>query len=360
MLLEISEWLRQFDSAFSVFHFYTLRAVLSLVTALLCTLVMGPLLIKWLQRRQLGQVVREDGPSTHFVKANTPTMGGLLMLLSIVLCTLLWSDVGNVYVWVCLATVIGFGVIGGVDDLRKIRNNHSRGLPARWKFFWQVLLALALIAVLYQLHSRPEQLQLFVPVFKNVVYNLGWLFIPLSCLVLVSSANSLNITDGLDGLALGPCILIISALGVFAYASGNSIISSYLQIPHLPEVGELIIFCAAVAGAGIGFLWFNTYPAQVFMGDIGSLSLGSALGIVAVLVRQEIVFFIMSGVLVLEALSVIIQVGVFKLTGKRVFLMAPLHHHFELKGWEEPKVIVRFWIVTIVLVAVGLATLKIR
>ena len=360
MLLEISHWLRQFDSSFRVFDFYTLRALLSLITSLLLTLFMGPLMIRWLQHRQLGQVVRADGPSSHLHKANTPTMGGLLILLSVCLCTLLWSDLNNTYAWIVLATICGFALIGCVDDLRKIRTRSSRGLPARWKFFWQAVLAALLVSWLYAISIYPEQTELIAPFFKNVVINLGWWFLPLAWLVLVSSANSLNITDGLDGLALGPCILIISALGVFAYASGNAIIANYLQIPHLPDIGEVVIFCAALAGAGIGFLWFNTYPAQVFMGDVGSLALGSALGIVAVMVRQEIVFFIMSGVLVLESLSVILQVASFKLTGKRLFLMAPLHHHFELKGLPEPKVIVRFWIVTVIFVAIGLATLKIR
>ena len=360
MLLELSEWLRQFDSSFRVFEFYTLRALLSLITSLLLTLLMGPLLIKWLQNRQLRQVVRIDGPSSHFHKANTPTMGGLLMLLAICLCTLLWSDLSNNYVWIALVTISGFAFIGYIDDMRKIRKQSSRGLLARWKFLWQSLLAALLVLWLYSISSYPQQTQLIIPVFKDLVFNLGWWFIPLAWLVLVSSTNSLNITDGLDGLALGPCVLIISALGVFAYASGNSVIATYLLIPHLPEVGEIIIFCAAIAGAGIGFLWFNTYPAQVFMGDVGSLALGSALGIVAVMVRQEIVFFVMSGVLVIEALSVILQVASFKLTGRRIFLMAPIHHHFELKGLPEPKVIVRFWIVTIILVAIGLATLKLR
>ena len=331
-----------------------------MLTALLLILSLGPWIIAWLRAQQIGQVIRDDGPPTHLCKADTPTMGGVLLVCAIVISTLLWSDWRNHYIWITILTVLAFASIGMLDDWNKMRLRHSRGMTARWKFGWQSLVALMIVGGFWSQISLPAETQLIVPFFKQFVIDLGWWFIPFAWLVLVSSANSLNVTDGLDGLAIVPSILIIGALGIFAYASGNKIIAHYLQIPYLPQAGEIVVFCAAVVGAGIGFLWFNTYPAQIFMGDVGSLALGSALGIVAVLVRQEIAFFIMSGVLVLEAASVILQVGSYKLFGKRIFRMAPLHHHFELQGISEPKLIVRFWIVTVIFVAIGLATLKIR
>ena len=287
-------------------------------------------------------------------------MGGSLILVAIVISTLLWSDLTNRYVWVVLLTTLAFGGIGFIDDYRKVALKNSKGLSARSKYFWQSFFGLAAALFLFATATSPAETELIIPFFKNVNLQLGWLFIPFTYLVVVGTSNAVNLTDGLDGLAILPAVMVGAALGIFAYLSGHSEFASYLAIPWLPEAGELVVFCGALVGAGLGFLWFNTYPAMVFMGDIGSLALGAALGILAVLVRQEIVLMIMGGIFVMETLSVIIQVASFKLTGKRVFRMAPIHHHFELKGWPEPRIIVRFWIITLILVLIGLATLKVR
>jgi phospho-N-acetylmuramoyl-pentapeptide-transferase len=330
------------------------------LTALVISLVLGPGLIRWLQQKKIGQTVRNDGPGTHLTKAGTPTMGGTLILLAIGAATLLWGDLRSPYLWTVLGVTIGYGAIGFVDDFRKLTRRNPKGLSARSKFLWQVAIALVAASYLYVLADRPEETELLVPYFKNVVIPLGGLYVVFVVLVIVGTSNAVNLTDGLDGLATMPAVLVGGALGVFAYAAGNVIFSRYLQIPYVEGAGEMLVFCAALCGAGLGFLWFNAYPAQVFMGDVGALALGGALGTVAVVVRQEIVLVIMGGIFVLETVSVMIQVASFKLTGKRVFRMAPLHHHYELKGWAEPKVIVRFWIITVILVLVGLSSLKIR
>ncbi|WP_417665822.1 phospho-N-acetylmuramoyl-pentapeptide-transferase [Pseudidiomarina sp.] len=360
MLVWLAEYLTQFASAFNVISYLTMRAILSVLTALLISLWMGPTLIKYLQRLQVGQAVRDDGPQSHLSKAGTPTMGGVLIIASIVLSTLLWADLTNRYVHVVLAVVIGFGLVGFIDDYRKVVQKNSRGLPARWKYFWQSLIATLAAVYLYANATIGAETQLLVPFFKDVMPQLGMMYILLAYFVVVGTSNAVNLTDGLDGLAIVPTIMVAGALGVFAYASGNANFAQYLSIPFLPLSGELLIVCTAIFGAGLGFLWFNTYPAMVFMGDVGSLTLGAALGIIAVMVRQELVLFIMGGVFVMETLSVILQVGSYKLRGKRVFRMAPIHHHYELKGWPEPRVIVRFWILSLVFVLIGLATLKLR
>ncbi len=360
MLLWLSEWLTQFHSGFGVVSYLTLRAIFSVVTALLVALILGPVVIRKLRQYQIGQAIREVGPKSHLSKAGTPTMGGVLILLSIVASTLLWGDLENRFVWVSVLVIVSFGAIGWVDDYRKVIEKNSRGLPSRWKYFWQSVLAVIFAAYLFYTAQSPAETQLVVPFFKDVMPQLGLMFILLTYFVVVGSSNAVNLTDGLDGLAIMPTVMVAAALGVCAYLAGNVNFAEYLSIPYVAGAGELVVFCAAMVGAGIGFLWFNTYPAQVFMGDVGSLALGAALGIVAVIVRQEIVLFIMGGIFVAETVSVIVQVASFKTTGRRVFRMAPLHHHFELKGWPEPRVIVRFWIITIILVLVGLATLKIR
>ncbi len=359
MLLWLTDYLTQYWSFFGVFHYLTLRAILGVLTALMMALLIGPAMIKKLSHYQIGQTVRNDGPQTHLSKAGTPTMGGALILLSILLSVLLWSNLTNHYVWVALLTTMSFGIVGWIDDYKKLVKKDPEGLASRWKFFWQSVIALIAAGYLYQ-NAIPIELELIVPVFKEVAVPLGTGFILLTYLVVVGSSNAVNLTDGLDGLAIMPTVMVAGALGVFAYATGNARFAEYLSIPYIPGTGELVVICGAIAGAGLGFLWFNTYPAQVFMGDVGSLGLGAALGIIAVMVRQELTFFIMGGVFVVETLSVILQVVSFKLTGKRIFKMAPLHHHFELKGWPEPRVIVRFWIITLILVLVGLATLKVR
>lgn len=360
MLLILAEYLTQFHSGFNVFQYLTLRTILGVLTALCISLFVGPWMIRYLTRYQLGQSVREDGPETHLAKAGTPTMGGLLILVSIGVSTLLWSDLSNKFVWVVILVTISFGVIGWVDDYRKIVNRDPAGLPARYKYFWQSVGGIAVAIFLYSTAATPEETKLLIPFFKTVSIDLGWLFIPFVYFVVVGTSNAVNLTDGLDGLAIMPSVLVAGALVVFAYATGNINFATYLGIPYIAGTGELCIFCASIAGAGLGFLWFNTYPAQVFMGDIGALALGAALGTVAVIVRQELVLFIMGGIFVIETVSVILQVASFKLTGKRIFNMAPLHHHYELKGWPEPRVIVRFWIITVMLVLIGLATLKLR
>lgn len=360
MLLWLSEYLANYFHVFHVFQYLTLRAILGTLTALVMALLFGPVIIRRLSSNHVGQVIRNDGPQSHFSKAGTPTMGGTLVLISILVSTLLWSDLSDQYVWLVLMIMLGFGAIGYWDDYRKLVLKNSRGMPARQKYLFQSILGFSAACYLYFTAQLPAETQLIIPFFKNLSFGLGPFFILLVYFVIVGSSNAVNLTDGLDGLAIVPCVMISGALGVFAYASGNSHFATYLAIPSIPGAGELVVFCGALVGAGLGFLWFNTYPAQVFMGDVGALALGAALGIIAVIVRQEIVFFLMSGIFVLETVSVILQVGSFKLTGKRIFKMAPIHHHFELKGWPEPRVIVRFWIITFVLVLCGLATLKLR
>ncbi len=360
MLYWLADVLSEYIGVLTVFKYLTLRGILGVITALFIALWVGPHMIHKLSVRQIGQSVRDDGPKSHLSKAGTPTMGGALILVAIGIATLLWSDLNNRYVWITLFVCTAFGAIGWVDDYRKVVEKNSKGLPARWKYFWQSVAAIVAGLALYSTATLPQETELIVPFFKDVVFDLGPAFIVLTYFVLVGSSNAVNLTDGLDGLAIMPTVLVAGALGIFAYVSGNSVFASYLHIPYVPGSGELIIFCGAMVGAGLGYLWFNTYPAQVFMGDVGALALGAALGIVAVIVRQEIVLFVMGGVFVMETVSVILQVASFKLTGRRIFRMAPLHHHFELKGWPEPRVIVRFWIVTVILVLVGLATLKIR
>ena len=360
MLYWLSSVLSDSMSSLSVFQYLTLRGILGVITALLIALWVGPKMIKKLSQNQIGQSVRDDGPKSHLSKAGTPTMGGALIIVAVAVSTLLWSDLGNRYIWITLFVTLSFGMIGWVDDYRKVVEKNSKGLSAKQKYFWQSVCGLAAAILLYSSASLPQETELIVPVFKDVVIELGPLFILLTYFVIVGTSNAVNLTDGLDGLAIMPTVLVASALGIFAYASGNSVFANYLHIPYLPGAGELIIFCGALLGAGLGFLWFNTYPAQVFMGDVGALALGAALGVVAVIVRQEIVLFIMGGIFVMETVSVILQVASFKLTGRRIFRMAPLHHHFELKGWPEPRVIVRFWIITVILVLIGLATLKVR
>jgi phospho-N-acetylmuramoyl-pentapeptide-transferase len=317
-------------------------------------------MIRKLTSYKIGQQVRDDGPQTHLSKAGTPTMGGSLILISIAISTLLWSDLANHQMWVALIVTLLFGLIGGVDDYKKLLYGNSKGLSAKVKYLWQTVFGLGAAVLLYQLADTPIETSLIMPFLKDVVVEMGWFFIVFTYFVIVGSSNAVNLTDGLDGLAVMPTVMVAGALGVFAYATGHSAFADYLGIPYIAGVGELAIFCGTMVGAGLGFLWFNTYPAQVFMGDVGALALGAALGVVAVLVRQEIVLLIMGGVFVMETVSVILQVGSYKLTGRRIFRMAPLHHHFELKGWPEPRVIVRFWIITVVLVLVGLASLKVR
>nr|WP_300308832.1 phospho-N-acetylmuramoyl-pentapeptide-transferase [Halomonas sp.] len=360
MLLFLAELLAQHQSAFNVFGYLTLRMILATITALVLCLWLGPLMIRRLVERQIGQAVRDDGPQSHLSKAGTPTMGGAMILMAMAVSTLLWGDLSNHYVWIVLIVTLGFGAIGWVDDYRKVVEKNPRGLPARWKYFWQSVIGLSASVVLYATAASEVETSLTLPLLKDFVLPLGAFYVVLSYLVIVGSSNAVNLTDGLDGLAIMPTVMVAMGLAVFAYASGNSVFAEYLQMPLIPGSGELAVFCSAIAGAGLGFLWFNTYPAQVFMGDVGALALGAALGVVAVIVRQEVVLFIMGGVFVMETISVILQVGSYKLTGRRIFRMAPLHHHFELKGWPEPRVIVRFWIITVILVLMGLATLKIR
>ena len=360
MLTYLAQYLTEFHSGFNVFQYITLRAILGVLTALFIALLVGPTMIRRLSHLQIGQTVRADGPESHFSKAGTPTMGGLLIIVSICTSTVLWGDLTNKFVLVALLTTIVFGAIGYVDDYRKIALGNSKGLSALEKYSFQSIAALGVVIFLYHSAQTPVETQLIVPFFKNVVIDLGVGYVAFSYLVIVGTSNAVNLTDGLDGLAILPTVMVASALIVFSYVAGNIYFAKYLGVPYVSGVGEMCVFCGAIAGAGLGFLWFNTYPAQVFMGDIGALALGAALGLVAVIVRQELVLLIMGGVFVIETVSVILQVASFKLTGKRIFRMAPLHHHYELKGWPEPRVIVRFWIITVVLVLFGLATLKIR
>jgi phospho-N-acetylmuramoyl-pentapeptide-transferase len=360
MLLWLTHFLVNYFHGFRVFQYLTFRSIVAALTALLITLIFCPAFIRSLKAKQIGQSVRDDGPKSHFQKSGTPTMGGILILAAVTISTLLWGDLSNHYVWACLLVMLSFGAIGWVDDYRKVIQKNSRGLPARWKYFWQSLFALLFAGFLFLMASSPGETQLVIPFMKNVMPNLGLLYIVLAYFVIVGSSNAVNLTDGLDGLALMPTVLVTMALGIFAYIVGNHTFAEYLSVPFIDGAGEVAVFCSALVGAGLGFLWYNTYPAQVFMGDVGSLGLGAALGVIAVVVRQELVLLLMGGIFVAETLSVILQVASYKLTRKRIFKMAPLHHHFELLGWPEPKVIVRFWIITVILVLLGLATLKLR
>ncbi|MCZ4337838.1 phospho-N-acetylmuramoyl-pentapeptide-transferase [Shewanella colwelliana] len=360
MLVYLAEYLTQFHSGFNVFSYVTFRAILGLLTAMVFSLWWGPKMIERLQLLQIGQVVRNDGPESHFSKRGTPTMGGLLILAGVFISVLLWGDLGSRYVWVMLFVLAAFGLIGFIDDYRKVVRKDTKGLIARWKYILQSLAALAIAFYLFASAQDPGETQLVVPFFKDVMPQLGVLYIVLAYFTIVGSSNAVNLTDGLDGLAIMPTVMVAAAFALIAYLSGHVQFSNYLHIPYLPGSGELVIVCTAIVGAGLGFLWFNTYPAQVFMGDVGSLSLGAALGTIAVLVRQEILLVIMGGVFVMETVSVILQVGSYKLRGQRIFRMAPIHHHYELKGWPEPRVIVRFWIISLFLVLLGLATLKLR
>ncbi len=360
MLLWLTDYLAQFVSGFSVFQYLTFRIMVSVLTALAASLLIGPFVIRRLGEYQIGQTVREDGPETHLAKAGTPTMGGALIIIVVTVTTLLWGDLGNRYVCTALLVTLAFGGVGWVDDYLKLTRKDSRGLTAGWKYAWQSVFGAAAAIFLYWSAELPAETNLIVPFFKSVAVPLGVGYVFLAYFVIVGMSNAVNLTDGLDGLAILPTVMVSAALALIAYLAGHSEFAHYLQIPYIPLAGEVGVFCGAIIGAGLGFLWFNTYPAQVFMGDVGALALGAALAVVAIVVRHEIVLFIMGGLFVLETVSVILQVASFRLTGRRIFRMAPMHHHFELKGWPEPRVIVRFWIVTLVLVLVGLSTLKLR
>ena len=360
MLVWLSDYLMQFNSAFAVLQYITVRGIFSVLTALGVSLLVGPILIRALNANQIGQVIRDDGPQSHLSKAGTPTMGGVLILVGITVSTLLWSDLTNHYVWVLLLVTLAFGAVGWVDDYRKVFRKNAVGLPARWKYFWQSLIGIAAAVVLYKSALGSAETQYILPFFKSVALDLGFFYIVISYFFIVGFSNAVNLTDGLDGLAILPSVLVGGALGAIAYLAGHVEFASYLQIPYVAGSGEVVIFAGGLLGAGLGFLWFNTYPAQIFMGDVGALALGAALGTMAIIARHELILVIMGGVFVMETLSVILQVGSFKLTGKRIFKMAPIHHHFELMGWPEPRVIVRFWIITVMLVLFGLATLKLR
>lgn len=360
MLMDLAALGQSWFSGLNVFQYITFRGLMAAVTALIVALWAGPAVIAWLTHLKVGQAVRSDGPQTHLVKSGTPTMGGALILVAISISVLLWGDWRNHYLWLLLLVTLGFGMIGFIDDYKKVVYRNPKGLSAKWKYFWQSVIALVAAWLIFHWASLPAHTGLLIPFMKDMVIQLGPWFILMTYFVIVGSSNAVNLTDGLDGLAIMPAVLVSAALSVFAYLSGHAVFSDYLNIPYIPGVGEVAVFGAALAGAGLGFLWFNSHPAQVFMGDVGALAIGAALGLMAVLVRQELVLVIMGGIFVLETLSVMIQVASFKLTGKRVFRMAPLHHHFELKGWPETKVVVRFWIITIILVLIGLASLKVR
>ncbi len=360
MLIWLTEYLSHFHTGFNVFQYLTLRVILGVLTALFISLLIGPALIRRLTEHQIGQSVRSDGPKTHFEKSGTPTMGGLLILVAIAVSTLCWSDLKNRFVWVALLVTLFFGIIGWIDDYKKVVQKNHKGLSARYKYFFQSIIGLLAAVFLYTSATTSAETELIVPFVKTLKFDLGWFYIVFAYFVIVGSSNAVNLTDGLDGLAILPTVMVAGALAIFAYTAGNIRFSEYLGVPYVAGVGEVAVFCGAMAGAGLGFLWFNTYPAQVFMGDIGALALGAALGVISLIVRQELVLLIMGGVFVVETISVILQVGSYKLTGKRIFHMAPLHHHYELKGWPEPRVIVRFWIITVILVLVGLSSLKIR
>lgn len=362
MLLELALWLGQDVRAFNVFGYITLRTVLAAMTALLISFVFGPPLIRWLTHKKIGQSVRDDGPKSHLTKAGTPTMGGALILIAIAATTLLWGDLRNHYVWVTLLVTLGFGAVGWVDDWKKVVHRDPKGLASRWKYLWTSLIALAAALVLGLTATEPAQTELIVPFFKSVAFPLGLVgFVALSYFVINGTSHAVNLTDGLDGLAIMPTVMVAGALAIFAYVAGHAGFSKYLGVPYIAGAGELAVLCGAICGAGLGFLWFNAYPAEVFMGDVGALALGAALGTIAVVVRQEIVLFIMGGLFVAETLSVMLQVAYFRASGgKRIFRMAPLHHHYELGGWKETQVVVRFWIITLMLVLFGLSSLKLR
>lgn len=389
MLLTLAQWLQADASYLRVFNYLTFRAVMASLTALVIGLSFGPMVIRKLAEMKVGQAVRTDGPQTHLIKSGTPTMGGVLILIGITVATLLWADLSNRFIWIVLMVTLGFGIIGWIDDYRKVVFKDPRGMSSREKYFWQSIIGLFAAIYLAFSVSETSNLKVFelfiswvrngfpldlppkadfiVPFFKTMSYPLGVFgFIALTYCVIVGSSNAVNLTDGLDGLVIMPVVLVGAALGVFAYVMGNVVYSKYLLFPHIPGAGELLVFCSAMSGAGLAFLWFNTHPAQVFMGDVGALALGGALGTVAVIVRQEVVLFVMGGVFVAETLSVMLQVTWFKYTkrrfgeGRRIFKMAPLHHHFELSGWKETQVVVRFWIITLMLVLIGLSTLKLR
>jgi phospho-N-acetylmuramoyl-pentapeptide-transferase len=361
MLLILAQYLAHDIHAFNAFSYITLRTVLASMTSLMISFMVGPAMIRKLTAYKIGQAVRSDGPQTHLVKAGTPTMGGALILISVAISTLLWGDLSDRYVWLVLFTTLGYGAIGWVDDYRKVVEKNPKGLSAKAKMFWQSAIAIGVGVYLVKTSTLPAETELIVPFFKHLVFSLSpFGFVLLAYFVIVGTSNAVNLTDGLDGLAIMPTVLVAGAFSIFAYVAGHAVFSKYLGVPHIPGSGELSVFCGALTGAGLAFLWFNAYPAEVFMGDVGALALGGALGLIAVIVRQEIVLFMMGGVFVVETLSVMIQVASFKLTGKRVFKMAPLHHHFELKGWKETQVVVRFWIITMMLVLLGLSTLKLR
>ncbi|WP_319379879.1 phospho-N-acetylmuramoyl-pentapeptide-transferase [Thiomicrorhabdus sp.] len=360
MLVYLTEYLQQYISGFGVFSYITMRAIMSILTALILSFLIAPTMIRWLKRLKVGQAVRQDGPQTHLVKTGTPTMGGTMILFSVTAGVVLWGDLTNHYLLIVTLSMLAFGVIGFIDDYKKVVYRDPNGMRARTKYFWQSIIGFATAAALYILATVPAETQLLIPYMKDTVIDLGIWSIVFGYFVIVGTSNAVNLTDGLDGLAIMPTVMISAALGVFAYLSGHVYFSDYLNIPYVPGVGELTIFAAALAGAGLGFLWYNAHPAQVFMGDVGSLAIGAALGTMALAVKQELVLVIMGGIFVAETVSVILQVGSYKLRGKRIFLMAPLHHHFEQKGWHESKVIVRFWIITIILVMIGLASLKLR
>jgi len=361
MLYELAQWLQGIDRAFALFGYITFRAILAALTAMALSLWLGPLVIRRLASLKAGgQPIRVDGPQSHLAKAGTPTMGGALILLAVASSTLLWADLGNRYVWVVLAVLLSFGAIGWYDDWLKIVRRDPNGMKSRWKYALQSVFGLAAALALFLSADHASNTTLYLPLLKDVAIPLGGMFVVIAYFWIVGFSNAVNLTDGLDGLAIMPTVLVAGGLAVFAYASGHAGFSQYLQIPIVPGAGELVIICAAIGGAGLGFLWFNTYPAMVFMGDIGALALGAALGAIAVIVRQELVLVVMGGIFVLETVSVMLQVASFKLTGRRIFRMAPIHHHFELKGWPEPRVIVRFWIISVMLVLIGLATLKVR
>ena len=360
MLVYLTEYLQQYISGFGVFSYITMRAIMSVLTALVLSFLVGPKMIRWLTRLKVGQAIREDGPQTHLIKAGTPTMGGTMILFSVAIAVILWGDLTNHYLLVITLSMLGFGVIGFIDDYKKVVYKDPNGMRARTKYLWQSIVGFATAYILFAMATVPAETQLLIPYMKDTVIELGMWTVVLSYFVIVGTSNAVNLTDGLDGLAIMPTVMIAGALGVFAYLSGHVYFADYLNIPYIPGVGELSILAAALVGAGLGFLWFNAHPAQVFMGDVGSLAIGATLGGMAVAVKQELVLFIMGGIFVAETVSVILQVGSFKLRGKRIFLMAPLHHHYEQKGWHESQVIVRFWIITIILVLIGLASLKLR
>ncbi len=360
MLLELVRWLQPYFPGLNLFQYLTLRTILAALTALIVSWLIGPTMIRRLAHYKIGQTVRSDGPESHFSKAGTPTMGGALILFAVAISTLLWADLGNRHVWIVLFVLVAFGGIGWVDDYRKLVLRDSRGLPAKWKYLLQSIAGLIAGVWIYATADTPQATEFIFPIIKEWSIPLGAGVIFIAYFWIVGFSNAVNLTDGLDGLAIMPTVLVAAALGAFAYAAGNVEHARYLYVPYIAGAGELTIICGALGGAGLGFLWFNAYPAMVFMGDVGALAVGAVLGAIAVIVRQELVLVLMGGIFVVETLSVMLQVASFKLTGKRIFRMAPLHHHYELKGWPEPRIIVRFWIISVMLVLLGLATLKVR